>query len=62
MHHYETPTSHLIGVFDAGGCESPSFLGDAQIQPPQEVGLRARGVKLALRLQERSDVSLFFLK
>ena len=50
-------TSQLIGVFDAGSCclfhdyfalvwleqvfESPSFLGDAQIQPPQE-GLRGR--------------------
>ena len=55
-------TSQLIGVFYVGTCwpfhdafalvllqqvfKSPSFLGDAQIPPPQEVGLRGRAVKL----------------
>ena len=42
--------------------KSPSFLGDVQIQLPQEVGLRARGVKIALSLQvcdtTRSTVSV----
>ena len=31
--------------------ETPSFLGDAKIQYPQEVGLQAGSVKLALSLQ-----------
>ena len=57
--------SQLIGVIGAGRCKffavfpacaastsarNASFLGDAKIQSPQDVGLHARGVKLALSL------------
>ena len=38
-------------------CTSPSFLGDAQIQPPQEVGMRARGVERNVNASRENDVS-----
>ena len=57
----ERATALLFGVFDAGSCwlfhdvfalalpehmlESSFSLGDAWIQPPQEVGLRGHRVK-----------------
>ena len=58
MHADKRLTSKPIGVFDADRCglfrdvfalvvlqqgfESPTFLGDAQIPPPQEVGLNGQ--------------------
>ena len=42
--------------------ETPSFLGDAKIQSPQEVGLCVRRVKLALSLRVCDHTQQLFLK